>query len=623
MIPVYAPDQRVLRGPTRVGSEQRFLLQLGDGSRVVLGQLLPELASSEPLRRRYVRDIERLQALDAPALARTLVLGPAPDPRDPAAAPPYRVREEPEGEDLESLLARRAPLPVGEAVALGIALCEALRPIHERGVVLRDLQPRYLVATAGGLRLTDVGLARVDLLSSRTAASLLLEASPCASPEQLLKTTLDPRSDLYAVGVILWQALTGALPFADAARAPLARRHALPALTLLRPQVPEVLAALLHSCLAEAPEGRPASATQVARVLRGEETLGAIAHEESTCQGCGARLWLGQRLCLSCGQEAVQLFHTSAIDPEREHLDLLKVSEDAAFLGTLRAELQRVSAAPPPPLNFIIGDARMYSKEERARRLRVPVRLFTDLEPATARRLEQRLQGLGFKVRRGSQRAIQRAGQRRLLLYAGLLLLPIIGLAAGTSHVWTWLLTTTLVFMATVIGVVEVAKRKALRAVGGLYLPLRPAPAALPASDPLVARVARLLRPASPLPAPAADVQELLREVALLLQVAVDARARDRYGEAPQAELEALLGLVEAEVGRLAQLDPELAGLSEGNLVRALAQSEARGEPPFKREPLLEGLDRLRALEDQRGAAMQRLLEAAALLRRAVALAPG
>ena len=98
MIPVYAPDQRVLRGPTRVGSEQRFLLQLGDGSRVVLGQLLPELASSEPLRRRYVRDIERLQALDAPALARTLVLGPAPDPRDPAAAPPYRVREEPEGE---------------------------------------------------------------------------------------------------------------------------------------------------------------------------------------------------------------------------------------------------------------------------------------------------------------------------------------------------------------------------------------------------------------------------------------------------------------------------------------------------------------------------------------------
>jgi hypothetical protein len=82
-----------------------------------------------------------------------------------------------------------------------------------------------------------------------------------------------------------------------------------------------------------------------------------------------------------------------------------------------------------------------------------------------------------------------------------------------------------------------------------------------------------------------------------------------------------LVEQVAGQVRALAALDADLAGLEEGAMVRALLASEARGEPRSRREELLAGLDRLRALEDERGRHLSRLLEAASLLERAVRLA--
>jgi len=84
-----------------------------------------------------------------------------------------------------------------------------------------------------------------------------------------------------------------------------------------------------------------------------------------------------------------------------------------------------------------------------------------------------------------------------------------------------------------------------------------------------------------------------------------------------------LVALLERQVGALDQLDRELATLDEETLVRALVASEARGEPPSRRRTMLDGLDRLRALEDQRAGLMQRLLEVSTLLRRAIATGLG
>ena len=157
--------------------------------------------------------MERVAALPVARLAPTLAIGPAPDPRAPDAEPPWRVRLDPPGQTLDARL-RRAPLPDDEVIALGGELADAVQSLHAAGAVLRDLDPRAIVLGDDGRAwFTDIGHARLAILSSRTASSLLLESSPYVAPEALLGTVVDARADVYSLGVVLWRALTGDVPF--------------------------------------------------------------------------------------------------------------------------------------------------------------------------------------------------------------------------------------------------------------------------------------------------------------------------------------------------------------------------------------------------------------------------
>jgi hypothetical protein len=156
---------------------------------------------------------------------------------------------------------------------------------------------------------------------------------------------------------------------------------------------------------------------------------------------------------------------------------------------------------------------------------------------------------------------------------------------------------------------------------------LRRLPAALAASDPLVARLAALLHPGGP-----GDVRAVVGELALLVQRLVDHRAhhvRDaRELHMLTAPLEPLVAAVERLVHQLDELGRELGDLDEGAMVRALATTTARRKAQAsavqdaqrEREPILQGLDRLRALEDRRAEVFHRLLEARSLLTRTVEL---
>ncbi|MCB9705040.1 MAG: protein kinase [Myxococcales bacterium] len=606
----------VLEGPERCGSEQRWRVRLADGRPALLARLLPELASDPAIRRRYVRDLERLASLGERGLAPLLERGPEPDPRDPRAAPPWRLRLDPPGITLAEWLRKRAPAPVDEVAALGAALAECLAAIHDRGVVVRDLAPRWIViGPEGQVTLTDVGLTRVDILSTRTAASLLVESSPYASPEQLAKTVVDPRSDLFGLGVILYQALTGALPFGDGP-ALLRDDQPPPPPSELRAEVPAAFDEVIRRCLARDPEGRPATAREVAAILRGRAAPSqAIARV--VCQSCGAPLRLGQRLCLSCGKEAVLFEHMPEGSGERYSLDLTKASEDTAFSQRLQRVLDALARERVPVLNLVIGDARMYSKQELARRYRLPLRLFDDLSQPTAEALQARLAAEGITTRVRRSDGVDRR-QRRITLAVtgGAMLAVLVPLALiGGAPVLGIGLAISLVVFAIIA--VSLSRRRRTPRVPLIHL--RPAPAALPASDPLVTRMAALLQRG-----PAADVREQIAELALLVQRLVDHRATI-VGE--RAELDRILepiaplvGLIEEQVAHLEAIDRELQGLDEGAIVRGLAASEARGEPASAREELLLGLDRLRALEDQRAQALHRLLSAGDLLRRSADL---
>ena len=173
----------ILSGPERAGSEQRWRVCLDDGRLAVLARLLPELAADPAIRRRYVHDLDRLLTLADAGLAPILEVGPTPDPRDPAAAPPWRLRGDPPGETLAAWLARRAPAPIDEVSAIGAALADRLAEIHDRGVILRDLAPSTIVLGDDyRIMFTDVGLARVDSARGLLIHQMRLAARPAGEP---------------------------------------------------------------------------------------------------------------------------------------------------------------------------------------------------------------------------------------------------------------------------------------------------------------------------------------------------------------------------------------------------------------------------------------------------------
>jgi len=589
----------LLGDPWRVGSERRWSVRLHNGRRGLLAQLLPELRRDEAVRQRYVGDLARASAAQVPGVARLLDRSPEHDPE------PWRLREQPEGESLQDWLEARAPAPIDVVSHLGAALSDTLHALHQRGVVVRYLHPRVIVVTEDGPVLTDIGLARVDLLSTRTAASLVLEGTPYASPEQLRKTFVDQRSDLYGLGVILWSALTGTRPYGDDI-ALLADPDARPSLAALRREIPAAMVRVVEQCVEHDPERRPDSAAFVARVLRGEAQAGA-ALGRVTCQSCGASLLQGQRLCLACGKEAV-VFRRGGDGTYR--VVLTKVSEAVETQEGLRAKLEPLAAGRLPELNFIHGDARMYSKEERNRSISLPARLFDDLSKEDAERLQQHLAVPGVKVavqhRTGPPKPVLAVIAGAGLVAAGL------GVAGIIPGLPAFIVFISLCVVLLIIFAVQ-ARRKGKIAL----LQLRDGPAALPASDPLVGRLAKLSQGEV-----ATDVRERLGHLALTVQQLVDHRSMLPEVERKEVDvvtepIASLVDLIEAEVARVTELDRAMEDLDEGTLVRALSSANATGADT---DDLLDGLHRLRDLEQSRAAAMHRLLEATTLLRRAAEL---
>ncbi|MCX4247822.1 serine/threonine-protein kinase [Paraliomyxa miuraensis] len=607
---------RLLEGPCDVGTEQRWHIELSDGRRAVVGQLAADLARDESIRRRWVRDAERMQGLAAHALAPTLALGPEPDPRDPAALAPWRVRLDPAGETLESWL-RRAPATIEELSAVFVGLADALQSVHATGAVLRDLRPSQIVRTPDGrVILVDVGLSRVDVLSSHTASSLLMQGSAYAAPEQIHATAVDQRSDLYSLGVMMWQALTGELPFGDGPAFMREPGHGLPPLVSLRRDVPPALELLVRACLDDDPSRRPATASDVSWVLRGGAPTSLMEHATTVCQHCGTRLRVGQRLCLSCGRVSVRFVPAMPGEPEYG-VDLCTIDEDARKLEWLQGFVRDIAEGQTQAPEFLVGPTLLYAEEERRRRIRLPARLFGGLSEQTAVALHEVMRDKGLDTKVVGPPAVRSASMLPGGI-AGVMTVTAVSFATlGWGTAFGVTLGVGLPFLLLALNRYNNVRQWVQRTIPRFRL--RALPAALPASDPLVARLAALLHEGMP-----GDVREVVGELALLVQRLVDHRAahvRDhRELDMLVAPLQPLVGAVERLVGQLHEIGRELAELDEGAMVRALAASTARREGPEQRAPILQGLDRLRALEDRRAEVFHRLLEARSLLTRTVEL---
>src|SRR6202521_3097651 len=176
---------------------------------------------------------------------------------------PYIVFEYVEGETLKERIRRQGRLPIPEAVAYAIEIARALGVAHARHIVHRDVKPQnVLIDEEGSAKVTDFGIARTLDEEGLTADGRVLGTTDYVSPEQALGQPVTGQSDLYSVGVVLYEMLTGEVPFKGENQVAVAMKHvreALPDVQSKRPEVSAALAAVVDTATAKHQEDRYAN----------------------------------------------------------------------------------------------------------------------------------------------------------------------------------------------------------------------------------------------------------------------------------------------------------------------------------------------------------------------------
>ncbi|WP_225848506.1 ABC transporter substrate-binding protein [Streptomyces sp. HPF1205] len=257
------------------------------GRTVAVKTLLPELASDPDARRRFAREAQAAGALNHPGI---VTVHDQDEVRDGDSVIPYLVMEYVEGTTLAALVRAQAPLEPARAVRITCDILDALAHAHSHGTVHRDVKPaNVMITTAGAVKVADFGIARVlDNDARLTTTGSAIGTPSYMSPEQINGEDVDPRSDVYSVGCVLTELLTGKPPFTDGNPLNLMYWHVHtppPAPSSRIRRVPRELDDLVLAALAKDPADRPADAAAYRDRLRawlvtaGPETLGGPAAE--------------------------------------------------------------------------------------------------------------------------------------------------------------------------------------------------------------------------------------------------------------------------------------------------------------------------------------------------------
>ncbi|MFZ0088499.1 MAG: protein kinase [Solirubrobacteraceae bacterium] len=207
-----------------------------------------EVASDSDQLERFRREARAVAQLSHPHIVGVIDAG-EDDGR------PYIVFEYVEGETLKNRIRRMGRLPIPEAVAYAIEIARALGAAHARHIVHRDVKPQnVLIDPEGSAKVTDFGIARTLEEDGLTADGRVLGTTDYVSPEQALGQHVTGQSDLYSLGVVLYEMLTGEVPFKGESQVAVAMKHVredIPDVQAKRPEVSAGLAAVLDTATAK------------------------------------------------------------------------------------------------------------------------------------------------------------------------------------------------------------------------------------------------------------------------------------------------------------------------------------------------------------------------------------
>ncbi|MGY2001543.1 Stk1 family PASTA domain-containing Ser/Thr kinase [Blastococcus sp. SYSU DS1024] len=236
------------------------------GREVAVKVLRHDLARDPSFQVRFRREAQASASLNHPAIVAVYDTG---EDRTPSGATPYIVMEYVEGETLRDVLRREGRLPIERAMSLAADISGALDFSHRNGIVHRDVKPgNVMITPQGTVKVMDFGIARAvsDSAATMTSTAAVIGTAQYLSPEQARGEGVDARSDVYSLGCLLYELVTGAPPFTGDSPVSVAYQHVredprLP--SSINPDVPPELDAILLKAMSKNPANRYQSAADM------------------------------------------------------------------------------------------------------------------------------------------------------------------------------------------------------------------------------------------------------------------------------------------------------------------------------------------------------------------------
>jgi tRNA A-37 threonylcarbamoyl transferase component Bud32 len=592
-----------LEAPLGVGGMAQVYraVDLRTGAEVAVKRLLKQHADNSLMRLRFAREVEVSTSLNHPNILAALDAGQWD-------GMPFCVTPLAAGGDLQQLLSAATFEPSPSlAKRVGRAVASALVRAHAMGVIHRDVKPHnVLVRRAvplGRLEemdflLADFGMARLQTLATMTGSSLQWGSPAYMAPELLKGERADPRSDLFALGVLLYQICMGKLPWRS--DAPLARLR--PARIDPVSTLDDELDDLVMALLASEPGARPASANAVLAALEGRRALQPRGHE-IVCEACGVGRSATTSICFGCGQQ--EGLREPGIKGSW-HVLLRRVETDPDRIERLHALIARFSNHSRVSLQ-VVPTAQELKAFPKGQASLLPVSLFAGLDEGSARELESAFQSAGLDVVAANPLFKHKATLLAAQI-AGAVGLIVAGAFMGLERAGVSLICYSVVPLSMLVS--HLWARHTKRLIGpkppvfGLH--------ALPVASPITVKLVERLRPLREA-AGVARAQDLFDPLAMeLVRISEASNSADVADETRtqfEAWLRSTLSWLESILRQLASYEVALSETSEAALVLQHAKAERRlklAEAPQRStltaeiETIQAKLQRRQALEHER-----------------------